>query len=129
MRFGKAPHRASRTWWGVYLFAMVVLASYLFFDLLDVDGSQMRWWPGGDVILVAQEQSTAERLVRVDLSTPGSTYLIYPGLSWSSATEITRNSPVPTVLRIRQSRLLPRRNLHRELARVNASPADPAVPA
>jgi hypothetical protein len=125
VRFLTTKRCRSVAWRGVFVCALLLVGAYVVFDVLDVDGSQMSGWPGGDMIAAETQQASTDRLFRADFSAPGPTNLL-PALPRLSSTEIRGSSPTPTVLRIRQSRLIPRVNLHRELARTNSSIADPA---
>jgi hypothetical protein len=122
VRLGKAQKR-SWAWWGVVSFVLLTIGAYVIFDILDVDGSQIRW-PAGDAVMT--QQVDAERFFRADLSIPGSTDLISPSLSRNSSTAIGKISPATTILRIRRSWSLPRVNLYQDLARASSPTADPA---
>lgn len=126
MRFPKAKRCRSAAHWGVFLCAVLLVGAYVIFDILDVDGSQMNRWPAANIIVVVTQQAEAERFLRADLASPGWTELIRPSLWRHFSTGIGRISPATTMLRIRQSRLLPRVNLRQELARLSPPPADPA---
>ena len=124
MRHGEVQRRRSRVWWAVLSFALLLFAAYLVFDVLDIDGSQMRGRVTNDMVIT--QQVDAERLCRADLSISGSTDLLYPSLPGLLSTAIARVSPATTIFRIRRSGSLPRVNLYRELARVSSPIADPA---
>ncbi len=126
MRLVKVPRRRSRAWWGVYLFALLTVSAYVLFDILDVDGSQVTGWPGDDIIVVETPQVEADRFLRADSLTPASAGLISTWLSQSSAIESRGTSQATGILRARQSWMLPRVNLQREMARISPSATDPA---
>lgn len=126
MRLVEVRRRRSWTWWGVFLFALLTMSSYIMFDILDVDGSQMTGWPGDDIVVAETPQIEADRFFRGDAFTPDSTGLLYLSLSQCFSTEVRGISPTTTILRIWHSRMLPRVNLHRELACASVPSADPA---
>jgi hypothetical protein len=120
-----AQRRRSWVWWGVIAFALLAIGAYVLFDILDVDGSQMTGWPAGDIIVAWTPQVEADRLLRADLSTADPTGLISLSLRRCSSIEDRGLSPAAAILRVRQSRLLPRMNLHRETARAGSPSIDP----
>ncbi len=126
MRHSRLRRPRSRKWWGVFFFALLTMNSYVLFDILDVDGSQMTGWPGDDIIAAEPLQVEADKALRADLPAPGSAGLLHLTLS-RAATMDSHGSPLPTtILRIRHSQVLPRVNLRREVTRSNSLSADPA---
>ena len=51
MRSLSSRQRRSAIWWGILLCALVLIAAYILFDLLDVDGSQLPGRPVGTTIV------------------------------------------------------------------------------
>lgn len=126
VRFATAQRRRSRAWWGVIIVALLTIGAYVIFDILDVDGSQMTGWPADDIIVAEALQVEADRFFRADSFTPDSTGLLYLSLSRSSTNSEGGPSPVTSLFRVRQSRMLPRVNLRRELVQTSSRSVDPA---
>lgn len=126
MRFLKAKRSRSAMWRAVFSFALLLFGAYVFFDVLDLDGSQMTGWSRSDIIVDVEQQVNTARLMRAELATPGSSDLVPPSLLQLLSMEIGRILPSPTILRIRQSRLLPRVSLHQGLASQSSPTSDPA---
>ncbi len=118
------PRRRSWAWWGIFLFALLMIAVYVFFELLDVDGSQLTDVSTRAVIAAEAATAEADRLVRADIFLFAA--LLHLGLSHISLSDLRHLSRVPAFRRARLHRGLPRRNPHRKLARTNLSIADPA---
>ncbi len=126
MRHGRLRRRRTRTWWGVFFFALLVINSYVLFDILDVDGSQMAGWPGDDILAVETLHAQADRSLRAEPPTSDSASPLRLALSRGIAID-SRGSALPsTIFHIRHSRLLPRVNLRREIAPANPLSTDPA---
>jgi hypothetical protein len=122
----KVQRRRSRTWWGVFFFALLTINAYVLFDILDLDGSQMTGWPADDVIVAEALQVEADRFSRADPFTPDSTSFICLWMVQSSSTDSRDISPVVAILGAWQHRMPPRVTLHREMARTSSSSTDPA---
>ncbi len=61
-------HERQRTWawWSIFLFAVIVIVAYVFFDMLDVDGSQMTGWPADDMVAAEPFHGQTERLLHAE---------------------------------------------------------------
>jgi hypothetical protein len=126
MRLSTVRKPRSRRWWGVLFFALLTMNSYVLFDMLDVDGSQMTGWPGDDIIVAEELQVVSDRFLREEPPSPDAAGLLSLSLSQGAATD-RRGSPLaPINLRIRHNRMLPRMNLLREMARASTACVDPA---
>lgn len=126
MRLRKAKRARPAVWSGVFVSALLLVSVYVFFDVLDVDGSQMTGWPAGDIMVVMTQQVDAERFFHPDFSASGPIDFVPSSRVRLSSAEIDNISTATTILRIRQSRLLPRVNLCQELACACSPSADPA---
>lgn len=125
MQLRRTKRCRSSTWWGIFLCTLLLVGAYVIFDLLDVDGSQMSRWPGHDMMVVVTPEASAERFFRADLSTSSSVDLIGFSLFRLSSLKNCSTSPATMLLRIRQSRGLPRLNLAREQGRGSSPTVDP----
>lgn len=125
MRFRHASRRGSASWWGITLCALLIASTYVVFDILDVDGSQMRRAPVPDGTLTTTLDAEGERFVRTTLILAGSTDLLPLRLSGLSAGIPARNSPAGMVLHQRWGHVLPRVTLAAERARGSSPSADP----
>jgi hypothetical protein len=105
--------------------ALLTIGSYVIFDILDVDGSQMTGWPASDMIVVETLQVQADRFFRADPIPSDSTGLLYLPLLRYSTTERHGLLPATILLRVHQRQMLPRVNLHRALAQTSSLSADP----
>ncbi len=126
MRRCRLRRPRSRKWWGLLFFALLTINSYVLFDMLDVDGSQMPGWPGDDICTAQTLQAQSDRSLRGELPAPDSASLPLLALSRGAAMD-GRGSPLSTTnLHIRHTRVLPRVNLRREIAPANPLSADSA---
>ncbi len=126
MRHGRLWHPRSRKWWGIFFFALLTINSYVLFDMLDVDGSQMPGWPGDDICTAQSLQAQSDRSLRGELPVHDSASFLHLAPSRPAMMD-SRGSLLPTtILRIRRSGALPRVNLRREITRTNSLSADPA---
>ncbi len=126
MRLGTVRRARSRKWWCVFCFTLLTMNSYVLFDILDVDGSQMTGWPGDDIITAESLQADSDPFLRADLPAPDSAGLLYLSLSRGAVMDSRGSAVATTILRIRHSRLLPRVNLRPEMASASLTSADPA---
>jgi len=126
MQLVGVQRRRSRTWGGVFLFALLTMSSYVVFDILDLDGSQMTGWPGDDFFVEETLQINSDRFFHGDPSAPGLPGLIHRSLAWYTPTETRGLSPARTILRVRHSRMLPRVDLSRDMARASFPSPDSA---
>jgi hypothetical protein len=124
MRVRKAKRCRSATWWGIFICSLLLVGAYVIFDLLDVDGSQMAW-PAHDMMVVAAREVPAERFVHADGAISCPNDLRAFSLSRLPSTETSRTSAARALLRIRQSRVLPRLNLAKEHAPGSSPTVDP----
>ena len=126
MQLGTVRKPRSRKWWGVFFIALLTMNSYVLFDILDVDGSQMTGWPGDDILVAAEPQVASDRFLRADVSPPDSAGLSYLTLSRNAAIDRRGSALALPLYRIRHGRMLPRVNLRREMARASTASVDPA---
>lgn len=62
--------RRSRPWWSVFLFAVLATGAYIAFDVLDVDGSDLRGRPASGTAVAEPARTEAEGRLRQDPLTP-----------------------------------------------------------
>jgi hypothetical protein len=125
MRLRNLGRWRSRCWRWCWLLGCVLLCSYIGFDLLDLDGSDLpnRLGLGGEISVTAQAE--AEQVFRFDL--PPSDEWSHPGAQATSFpdTRLRIAHQSHTVTRPR-SILLPRKHLSLAAPISSATPADPA---
>lgn len=124
MRFRHASRRGSASWWGVSLCALLFASTYVVFDILDLDGSQMSRGPAPCGTLAAVPEDAGERLFRTPV-TAASTDLLPLSPSPLFAHAPSRNSSAGTLLNQRWGHVLPRVTLAAEPARASSPTADP----
>ena len=110
----------------VFCCALLLVGAYVLFDILDVDGSQMISRPTDAIVSVEPQQADADRFLRTDGATLGASDFLVPIPSRLSSVKCGGISAATTPLRFRQSRLLPRVNLHSETALSPTPSTDPA---
>lgn len=120
--------RRSQAWWGVFLCAFVGMGSYVAFDVLDLDGSDLPNRLFGNAIAEEASQAETERLLHPAPSTPeapGPTSLL---LALRSVPESPQLIPCTTsatcVARFGQIR--PRAHVSRATPSATPSTEDPA---
>ena len=110
----------------VFCCALLLVGAYVLFDILDVDGSQMISRPTDAIMSVGPQQADADRFLRTDGATLGAGDFLVPLPSRLSSVKCGGMSAAAIPLRFRQSRLLPRVNLHSEMALSPTPTTDPA---
>jgi len=120
--------RRSRGWWGVFLCACLATGVYVAFDILDLDGSDLREPLPGNAIAAEPVGAEAERFQSQALSTPEPSHLAFLPLNLSSTSDSPRVSPgVPlSTIALRLGHLRPRASLHRETISSTSTAGDPA---
>jgi hypothetical protein len=126
MRFRQASRRGSASWWGITLCALLFASTYVVFDVLDVDGSQLGRRSARDGTLTATAEEVAgERFFRTTVTAPVSTDLLALSLPRLSLGAPSRDSALKTLLHQRWGHALPRATLAAECARGSSGTADP----
>jgi hypothetical protein len=120
MRASTLRRARSCTWRAVFFFALLTMNSYVLFDVLDVDGSQMVGWPGDDIVVAGESQPSPDRFLRMDASGED----LAPALS-GVLLDGRATTPAPIILRHRRASLLPRLNLCRDIGSAPPPSADP----
>ena len=111
----------------VFCCALLLVGAYVLFDILDVDGSQMISRPTDAIMSVMSGgPADADRFLRTDGATLGAGDFLVPLPSRLSSVKCGGMSAAAIPLRFRQSRLLPRVNLHSEMALSPTPSTDPA---
>ncbi len=124
MPFLRATRTRSGPWPTLFACALLLVGAYVLFDILDVDGSQMPGWPADDILVASPLQVEANRPWRIDPAT-NSIVILPPGLAGRVGSDRSALPAHPSLVQIRQSRVLPRVNLYRDRTRPSAS-AEPA---
>ena len=125
----KGVHRRrSRGWWGVFLCACLAMGVYIAFDILDLDGSELRDPLPGDAMAAEPVGGEAERLLAQNLSTPEVSYPAFLALVLPSVSESPRATSRTTLstTALRLDRIFPRVFLRRETAATTSTADDPA---
>ena len=125
MRFSKTKVCRATWWRGVFCVALLLVGAYVFFDLLDVDGSQTLGRPANAILVVETQQDAADRFARPDASTPGAGGLIAPLLVRVLSAEHGGRLPTGSFQRLPPRWALPRVNLHPEGSLPPGCSADP----
>lgn len=126
-RFG-IQRRRSRCWWGVFLCACLAMGVYIGFDVLDLDGSDLRDSLPGNAMVAEAAGSEAERFLTQDLSTPEASNPVFLPQVLSSVSEsprLTSGSSLSTVAP-QLERIRPRVSLRGEMNSPTATAGDPA---
>jgi hypothetical protein len=110
----------------VFCCALLLVGAYVLFDILDVDGSQMISRPTDAILSVGPQQADADRFLRTDGTPLGTGDSLIPLPSRLSSVKCGGVSAATIPLRFRQGRLLPRVNLHSEMALSPTPSIDPA---
>ena len=85
--------RGGWAWWGILLFALLATGAYLAFDVLDLDGSELRGRPAGGTAVAEPARSEAEGRLRSDplasdgpgTAGPTPAHAVAPGHHWAAA--------------------------------------------
>ena len=125
MWFRQASRRGAARWWGITLCALLFAGTYVVFDILDVDGSQMSRGLAPNGTLTATLEAAGERFFRTPATVAGSTDLLPLSLSRLSASTPRQDFSAGTLLRQRWGHVLPRVTLGAERTRANSPAADP----
>jgi len=126
-RIGSKRQR-SRAWWGVFLCAVLAMGAYIVFDMLDLDGSNLRDAWGGSAIAAEAVGGETERFLPPTEAAPHATVFEFSvgavGLD-SLCGSFRRPAPAPR-LGASRSATLPRTNLAKETSSTTSPSADPA---
>jgi len=127
MRFG-IQRRRSRGWWGVFLCACLAMGVYIGFDVLDLDGSDLRDPLPGNAIVAEAAGSEAERFLTQDLSTSEASNPVFLPLVLSSVSESPRvtSGTILSTIALRLERIRPRVSLGGEMTSPTSTAGDPA---
>jgi hypothetical protein len=126
VRFPQAQRCGSASWWGIFLCTLLLASTYVVFDVLDVDGSQMSRGPAPDMMVAATPEVAEERLVRATVAVAGSTDLLPPlSLPCLSAGGPRRISAATTFLHLPRGHVFPRVTRAAARARGSWPTADP----
>ncbi len=117
--------RRSRGWWGVFLCAFLALGVYIAFDVLDLDGSQLRDPLQGNAIAAESTQAETDRLLRYAPLTPETPGPIHLSPDFRFASESPQVSPGTTAVAFAPwlAAVRPRANLRQETSSAS-SPTD-----
>ena len=115
-------------WWTVFLCACLAMGVYIAFEVLDLDGSNLRDLGPGKAIAAEPAGVDAERLLPQGPSiadTPGPPI---PSIAWgfASGTRRLAGQTISIDLAARQSYFLPRTNLGQEASPATSPTDDPA---
>lgn len=126
MRFRQASRRGSASWWGITLCALLFASTYVVFDVLDVDGSQMRRRSAsGGALTATVEEVAGERFFRTTATATVSSDLPALSLPRLAVGALSSNFVLKTLLCRRWGHLLPRVTPTAERARGSSGTADP----
>ncbi len=118
--------RRSPIFWSLLVGTLLLVGVYVLFDLLDVDGSQLKRLPAREMILAAESEAPAQRFSRPDPAASGITSLLALGMPRLSSPETTRGGVASPLVRTHRSLLLPRLRLRADRSCCSTSPsADP----
>lgn len=122
MKLGERPMRRSCCWWGVLLFALLATGFYLAFDMLDLDGSDLRATSGSGV--AAAELEGRFRHDPSASEAPGAPFLP-PGRKGLDLHPRATTRPAGPIVAGRRWRPRARAHGRRETASPNSTLADP----
>ncbi len=126
-RFG-IQRRRSRGWWGVFLCACLAMGVYIGFDVLDLDGSEVRNPLPGNAIVAEAAGGEAERFLTQDLSIPEASKPVFAQAvppSASTSPRLTSGWSLSTV-GPQLERIRPRVSLRQETTSPTSTAGDPA---
>ena len=128
MRLHGRQKRRSLGWWSVFLCACLAMGVYIAFDILDLDGSELRNPLPGDTLAAEPARGETERLLPQAPPTPEPLGLLPPSLTLRAVTEHPQNSsravPAPSAPRL--DRIRPRSHLQQAVSSTRSSTSDPA---
>lgn len=128
MRMIGMQRRRSRGWWGLFLCACLAMGVYIAFDVLDLDGSDLRDPLPGNAIAAEPVGAEAERFLSQDLATPDASKPVFVPVVLASASESPRltsgSSLSPVAPRL--ERIRPRVSLRGEMTSPTSTAGDPA---
>ncbi len=110
---------------GFLVGTLLVVGVYVLFDLLDVDGSQLKRLPAREMILAADSEAPAQRFTRPDSAASGMASLLALALPRLSSPETTRGGVSSPLVRTHQSPLLPRLSLGADQGQGSGATGDP----
>ena len=90
MRLRTSKRCRSITWWGIFACALLLVGTYVVFDLLDLDGSRMSRVPARDMMIGNTPETATERSLRTDLASTFPRDLLAPPLTYQASTEASR---------------------------------------
>jgi hypothetical protein len=126
-RIGSQRQR-SDGWWAVFLCAFLAMGVYIAFEVLDVDGSNLRDMGPGTAIAAEPASADAERFLHHAPAIADAPGLVFPSIPVAFASESRQlaGQATPTTLAARQGHFLPRMHLGREVSSVTSPTEDPA---
>lgn len=119
--------RRSRIWWGVFCIAFVATGAYIAFDVLDIDGSDLRGPAANGAAAAEPARTEAEGCLRLDCAPP-ELFGLAPYPPASAAIPLSQPStPAPGLIVVaRQGRSLARTDVRGEALPSASDPVDPA---
>lgn len=120
--------KRSLGWWGVFLVGLLAMGVYIAFEVLDVDGSNLRDPLPTDAIAVGPAGAEMERLLSQIPATTGTIGVGSLSLALRSNADplqATRD-PTPATLLSRLSQIRPRVCVSREARCAHSATSDPA---
>lgn len=129
MRFIRDLRKQSWWWWFLVLTGFLVFGTYLAFDVLDLDGSNLPSNISSNTIASLEStQTDAERLFRLDYSTLADSSQVYfpviPQVFGNSQPSVIRT--LTRILLASHPQILARTHLGPEATSSSSSTADPA---
>jgi hypothetical protein len=120
--------KCSSTWWAVFLCACLAMGVYLAFDVLDLDGSNLRDLDPGTAMAADTASAEAGRFLPQSFSALGNQDFTAPRVDRRLAGEfspLVRRAALESTA-ARAGWFRPRAHLHREVSSTPSRNADPA---
>jgi hypothetical protein len=128
VRRSRTQRRPSRGWWGVFFCACLAMSVYIAFDILDLDGSQMRDSFSGNAVAAEPERVETDRFLHHALvipEAPGPIHLS-PDLRFVSESPQISPGTIGGPVAPRRAAARPRADLRQETSSKNSPTNDPA---
>ncbi len=126
MRSVKRRQRRSVAWGVIYLCALVLVAAYILFDLLDVDGSQLPGRAAGTTIAAVLQPAPLGRGFHGQPTPFGGPEVVSPTAPCLTQAGRSGVAPVSAAFRLRLAGVRPRVHLPHEATLSSPDPTDPA---